>query len=175
MGRLTVSTRRFIAASIFASGGLLSAQELLVDREVSERAQASQSSNALLQQGDVAYRDGDFKTSVAKYGEALGRLPRQASETRDLRASVVERFSQAAVQQARVLSRTGDYAAANDLLDQVDEEDVDPGNPEAAEMRSKIDDPAQTNLALTKEHSANIDRVRGLHGPRAVRSGPNDF
>lgn len=160
MVRLTVSTRRFIAASIFASGGLLSAQELLVDREVSERAQASQSSDALLQQGDVAYRDGDFKTSVAKYGEALGRLPRQASETRDLRASVVERFSQAAVQQARVLSRTGDYAAANDLLDQVDEEDVDPGNPEAAEMRSKIDDSVRTNPALTKEHSANIDRVR---------------
>lgn len=162
MSRLIPSTSRFIAVSLFASGGLLPAQESLVTGEVAERAQATQGAYDLLKKGDSAYQSGDFGSAADRYREALSQLPRSGSGTSVLRGSAVERFSQAAVQQARVLARTGDYRAANDLLDQVDAEDVDPGNSAADLVRNQIADPIRSNPALTKEHSANVDRVRRL-------------
>ncbi|MDB4304451.1 hypothetical protein N9921_00840 [Akkermansiaceae bacterium] len=162
MPRLTPTTRRLLAASLFASGGLLHAQDSIVTREVAERAEAGQDAYQLLKDGDQAYKKGDFGTAAERYRSALSQLPRQGSEMAVIRASAVERFSQAAVQQARVLSRTGDYEAANDLLDEVDAEDVDPGNAAADLVRNQIADPIRTNPALTKEHSANVDQVRRL-------------
>jgi len=159
---MTSSLSRVLVASLFAAGGMLPAQGQLFAAEAAARAEASQEAYGLVKIGDTAYQAGDFEKAAAKYGEALALLPRQGSATATLRASTVERFSQAAVQQARVLSRTGDYEAANDLLDQVDAEEVDPGNAAAEEMRSKINDPIRTNPALTKEHSKNIDQVRRL-------------
>ncbi|MGJ8697264.1 MAG: Amuc_1098 family type IV pilus outer membrane protein [Verrucomicrobiaceae bacterium] len=162
MGGLKYFTRRLLVASILTSGCSLYAQSGAEDREVQKRAAASQNASELLVQGDASYREGDFKAAVDHYRNAVGALPRQAGAAAELRAAAVQRFSQASVEQARILARTGDYATANDLLDAVDAETIDAGNPHVEQLRDKLDDPIRTNPALTKEHSANVDKVRRL-------------
>ncbi|MDB4500678.1 hypothetical protein N9224_00675 [Akkermansiaceae bacterium] len=168
MGELKNFSRRLLVATALASTcalstiGVLHAQEELASAEAAKRAAASESAHELLEQGDAAYQKNDFNTAVGHYREAIASLPAQAGQVAELRVAAVQRFSQAAVEQARILSRTGDYASANDLLEEVGEI----GSPldvlAAEQQRKKIEDPIRSNPALSKEHSANVDQVRRL-------------
>lgn len=168
MGGLKNFSRRLLVATALASTGtfstisVLNAQGELASAEAAKRAAASESAHELLKQGDVAYQKNDFNTAVDHYRGAISALPVQAGQVAVLRVAAVQRFSQAAVEQARILSQTGDYASANDLLDEVEEV----GSPldilAAEQQRAKIKDPIRTNPALTKEHSAIVDQVRRL-------------
>ena len=73
-----------------------------------------------------------------------------APVTAELRAAATERYAQASVEQARVLSRKGDVAGAKAAVDKVLREDVAPDDPGALAMRAQLDDPIRTNPALTQ-------------------------
>lgn len=168
MGELKNFSRRLLLATAIASTGtfstigVLHAQGGLASAEAAKRAAASESAHELLEQGDAAYQKNDFNTAIDHYRGAVSALPAQAGQVAELRLAAVQRFSQAAVEQARVLSRTGDYARANDLLDEVEEI----GSPldvlTAEQQRRKIEDPIRSNPALSKEHIAKVDQVRRL-------------
>lgn len=162
MRGLKFISRQLLVASVLSSTGLVYAQGDLATREAAKRESATQSASALLQKGDAAYEENSFNEAVTTYRSALSELPRSGSHADKLRAAAVERFSQAAVEQARVFSKEGDYASANDLLDEVEALNDALGAEAAKKMREQIEDPIRTNLALTPEHSANVDQVLRL-------------
>lgn len=159
---LKTTFQRLLVATTLTSSGVLYAQGDIASREAAKRAAASQSAYALLEKGDASYETNDFIAAVATYRTALSELPKSGVKTAELRATTVKRFSQAAVEQARVFSKLGDYAAANDLLDEVEALNDGIGAAKAKEMREQIQDPIRNNPALTNEHSVKVDQVRQL-------------
>lgn len=133
----------------------------LAANEVSRRSAAVDEAQELLRKGDEAYTAGRYSEAVEAYAGARELIP-NAPVSAELRSAATERFAQASVEQARVLSRNGDVAAAKATVDKVLIESVAPNNPGALAFRAQLDDPIRTNPALTKEHAKDIDSVRRL-------------
>ena len=160
MGVFKLKIRSGLILALFAFGTPILAQNSLLSREVASRSAGARDAYTLLEEGDVAYLKQDFKTAVGKYAEALSKLPEGAQAVSGLRASAVQRFSQASLVRAQDLVRKGDAAGARPLMDAV--EVVNPDSAELALLRKKIDDPIRNNPSLTREHTANVDKVRRL-------------
>jgi general secretion pathway protein D len=133
----------------------------LAATEVSRRNAAVDEAQELLRKGDEAYTAGRYSEAVEAYAGARELIP-NAPISAELRSAATERYAQAAVEQARVLSSNGDVTAAKAAVDKVLLESVAPNNPGALAFRAQLDDPIRTNPALTKEHSNNVDSVRRL-------------
>ena len=133
----------------------------LSETEVARRGAAIEQARTLLIKGDEAYTAARYADAVDSYSEARGLIP-DAPISAELRAAATERFAQASVEHARVLSRQGDVPGAKAILDKVLVESVAPENPGALAFRAQLDDPIRTNPALTAEHGKNIDAVRRL-------------
>jgi general secretion pathway protein D len=154
-------------AAILASACLLSplmAGELaknasLSSSEVSRRNLAIQEAQELLAQGDKSYYAGRFGDAVEAYSGARSLIP-EAPISKELRDAATERLAQASVEQARILSRKGDVAAAKAVVDKVLLPSVAPDNAAALAFRNQLDDPIRTNPALTAEHAKQVDEVR---------------
>lgn len=122
------------------------------------RAAGSEEAQELLRKGDQAYQAERYAQAMEAYAGAREMMPDSA----ELRAATTERYAQAAVAQARVLSRNGDVAGAKATVDKVLTPDVAPRDPAARALRAQLDDPIRTNPALTAEHAKNVDAVRRL-------------
>ena len=129
--------------------------------EVSRRSAAIQEAQELLKKGDDAYTNGRYSEAVEAYSGARGLIP-NAPISAELRTAATDRFAQASVELARILSRKGDIAAAKAAVDQVLTESVAPNNPGALAMRAQLDDPVRTNPALTAAYAKDVDSVRRL-------------
>jgi general secretion pathway protein D len=115
----------------------------------------------LLRKGDEAYQAGRYSEAVEAYAGAREMIP-EAADSAEFRAAVTGRYAQAAVEQARLLSRKGDIAAAKATVDKVLGAGVAPNDPGARAFRAQLDDPIRTNPALTAEHARDVDEVRRL-------------
>ncbi|MEI6674161.1 MAG: Amuc_1098 family type IV pilus outer membrane protein [Verrucomicrobiota bacterium] len=133
----------------------------LAQRELEKRRATIEEAQELLTQGDQAYQAGRFADAVTAFSGAFGVLP-NSPLTAELRAAAAQRYAQASVEHARVLSRKGDVAAAKAAVDAVLNSDIAPQDPAASALRNQLDDPLRTNPALTKEHGADVDAVRRL-------------
>jgi len=133
----------------------------LAEKESSRRSAAVQEAQQLLLNGDEAYKAGRFTEAIEAFAGAREMLP-DAPVSFDLRAAATERYAQASVEQARVLSRNGDVAGAKAVVDKVLGDGVAPSHAGALAMRAQLDDPIRTNPALTAEHVKDIDSVRRL-------------
>lgn len=133
----------------------------VAEAELSRRSVAIDEAQELLRKGDEAYTAGRYGEAAEAYAGARELIP-EAPISADLRAAATERFAQASVENARVLSRNGDVAAAKAAVDKVLIESVSPNNPGALAMRGQLDDPIRTNPALTLEHTKSVDSVRRL-------------
>ena len=122
---------------------------------------AMEESQELLRKGDQAYQAGRHAEAMEAYAGAREMIPDSAGSAA-LRAATTERYAQAAVAQARVLSRNGDVAGAKATVDKVLIDSVAPNDPTARALRAQLDDPIRTNPALTAEHAQHIDAVRRL-------------
>jgi general secretion pathway protein D len=129
------------------------------EAEHARREVAVQEAQELLLKGDQAYKSGNFADAAEAFAGARELLP-DAPTSSQLREAATDRYAQASVEQARVLSRNGDIAGARTALDKVLADGVAPGNVGALAMRAQLDDPIRTNPALTKEHAADVDAVR---------------
>jgi general secretion pathway protein D len=136
------------------AGGMAAA-----DREWSRRSASVEEAKMLLTKGDEAYQAGRYAEAVEAYSGARELLP-DAPVSAELRAAATERYAQASVEQARMLSRKGDVAAARETVDKVLREGVAPNDPGALAFRAQLDDPIRTNPALTAEHAKDVDEVR---------------
>ena len=132
-----------------------------VSNEVSRRSAAIQEAQELLKKGDDAYTNGRYSEAVEAYSGARSLIP-NAPISAELRTAATDRFAQASVELARILSRKGDIAAAKAAVDQVLTESVAPNNPGALAMRAQLDDPVRTNPALTAAYAKDVDSVRRL-------------
>ena len=127
--------------------------------EASRRGAAVEEARMLLEKGDQAYQAGRYQEAVEAYAGARELIP-DAPVTAELRMAATERYAQASVEHARVLSKKGDVAAARAAVDKVLRENVAPNDPGALAFRAQLDDPIRTNPALTAEHARDIDEVR---------------
>jgi len=138
------------------SAGELSAQSLL-SRERARRTVAVADSHDLLMQGREAQAAGNIKQAVNLYRQAIDTLPYSpatAQRRREYAAHLAD-ASQGLAQQYR---REGNYKEARNLLENVLSED--PTNQAAKQQLEYLDDPIRTEVALTPEHTKNIDKVR---------------
>jgi general secretion pathway protein D len=115
----------------------------------------------LLRKGDEAYTAGRYAEAVEAYAGAREMIP-DAPITAELRAAATERFAQASVEQARMLSRNGDVAGARALVNQVLVPTVAPSHPGAVTFLGQLDDPIRTNPASNAAHTQDVDSVRRL-------------
>jgi general secretion pathway protein D len=133
----------------------------LAESEQARRSTAIVEARELLQKGDEAYQAARYADAVEAYAGARELIP-NAPVSAELRAAATERYAQASVEHARVLSRKGDVAGAKAAVDKVLLEGVAPSDPGALEFRAQLNDPIRTNPALTAEHAKNVDEVRRL-------------
>ncbi len=133
----------------------------IASREAIRRHAAIEEARELLRKGDEAYLADRFFEAREAYGGARELIP-DAPVSSDLRQAATERFAQASVEYARVLSRKGDVAGAKAAVDKVLAAGVAPNDPGALAFRNQLDDPIRTNPALTEEHAAQVDEVRRL-------------
>ncbi|MGA0854212.1 MAG: Amuc_1098 family type IV pilus outer membrane protein [Luteolibacter sp.] len=130
-------------------------------RELARRAVSVQEAQELLLKGDEAYGAGKFDEAVAAFAGALEMLP-NAPQTAELRSAAADRYAQAAVEQAKILSRKGDMDGAKALMDKVLAESAAPHHAGALAFRAQLDDPIRSNPALDAEHAKDVDEVRRL-------------
>jgi general secretion pathway protein D len=133
----------------------------LAERERIRRSTDIQEAQELLLKGDEAYKAGRFEEAVEAYAGARDLIP-DAPVSAELRVAATDRYAQAAVEQARLLTRKGDVAGARTAVDKVLADGVAPKDPAALTMRAQLDDPIRTNPALTAETAKDIDEVRRL-------------
>ncbi|MEY3896151.1 MAG: hypothetical protein RLZZ214_1671 [Verrucomicrobiota bacterium] len=133
----------------------------LASNELSRRSVALDEAQELLRKGDEAYTAGRYSQAVEAYGGARELIP-NAPITAELRTAATERYAQASVEHARILSRGGDVAGAKAVVDKVLAESVAPNNPGAVAFRAQLDDPIRTNPALSAAHAKDVDTVRRL-------------
>ncbi len=138
-----------------------SAAEDLAGTELSRRSTAIQEAQELLLKGDEAYLAGRFDQAIEAFSGAREMIP-DAPVSSELRAAATQRYAMASVEQARLLSRNGDVAAAKATVDKVLVDGVAPTDPGALAMRAQLDDPIRTNPAITAEHAKDVDQVRRL-------------
>lgn len=152
---LALASLPFLEATADPSGSV----SPLAQRELERRGLAVQEAQELLLKGDEAYEAGKFADAVAAYAGARDLLP-LTPMTAELRAAATDRFAQASIENGKELSRKGDVLGAKALMDRVLDSAVAPGHAEAKIFRNQLDDPIRTNPALTKEHAADVDKVR---------------
>ncbi len=127
--------------------------------EQARRMAAIDEARVLLTKGDEAYQSGRFNEAIEAYSGARELIP-DAPISAELRAAATQRFAQASVEHARILSHKGDVTGAKATVDKVLIASVAPDNPGALAFRAELDDPIRTNPALTSEHAKDIDAVR---------------
>ena len=133
----------------------------MAEIEQSRRSSAVEEAQELLKKGDEAYQSARYSEAVEAYSGARDLIP-NAPVSKELRDAATQRYAQASVEQARILSRKGDVAGAKAVVDKILSPDVDPQNADALAYRGELDDPIRTNPALTAEHAKNVDSVRRL-------------
>ncbi len=143
------------------SGGDSRGGQSLASSELSRRSVAIDEAQELLRKGDEAYTAGRYAEAVEAYAGARELIP-NAPISAELRAAATERYAQASVEHARVLSRNGDVSGARAVVSKVLDSSVAPNNAGALNFLGQLDDPIRTNPALTAKHTQDVDSVRRL-------------
>ena len=156
--RLKLQRSLLFGLLVFAIPAL--AQNSVLLSEVAARSADARDAGVLIEEGDDAYLENDFKLAVDKYAEALSKLPKGAKSVASLRTTAVQRFSQASLVQAQDLMIKGGAKSAQAMVK--DALTVDPDNRQLKSLLAKMDDPIRYESALTTEHNVNVARVRSL-------------
>ncbi len=133
----------------------------IVERELQKRRAAVEEGQTLLLKGDEAYQAGNFKDAVDAYAGANASF-QQNPTTLELKESALQRYAQASVELSKQLTNKGQVKEAREVLKTVLSENLAPNDPQVLLALEKLDDPIQTNPALTGEHAENVDQVRRL-------------
>ena len=160
MSNLRLKLQRSLLFGLLVFGAPALAQNSVLLSEAAARSADARDAGSLLEEGDNAYLENDYKLAIDKYAEALSKLPKGAQPVVGLRATAVQRFSQASLVQAQDLMSKGDAKNARALVK--DAQTVDPDNPQLKLFLAKMDDPIRYESALTAEHTANVARVQRL-------------
>ena len=160
MSNLRLKLQRSLLFGLLVFGAPALAQNSVLLSEAAARSADARDAGSLLEEGDNAYLENDYKLAIDKYAEALSKLPKGAQPVVGLRATAVQRFSQASLVQAQDLMSKGDAKNARALVK--DAHTVDPDNPQLKLFLAKMDDPIRYESALTAEHTANVARVQRL-------------
>lgn len=162
----TPTCRRMVLALTLVSSTAVFGQgygggSSLADRELDRRRMSLDEGQMLLEKGDAAYTAAKYEEAVAAYAAARESFP-DAPATAELRNAATQRYVQASIEHGRLLARGGDMAGAKVAVDKVLEDSIAPNDPSALAFRAELDDPIRYNPALTKEHAADVDKVRRL-------------
>ena len=160
MSNIRLKFQRSLLFGLLICAAPAFAQNSVLLSEGAARLADARDAGSLLEDGDNAYLDNDYKLAIDKYAEALSKLPKGAKSVVGLRATVVQRFSQASLVQAQDLMEKGGAKKARALVKDV--LTVDRDNPRLKSFLAKMDDPIRYESALTAEHSGDVGRVQSL-------------
>lgn len=160
MSNFRLKLQRNLLFGLLVCGAPALAQNSIVLKEVAARSADARDADALLEKGDNAYLANDYELAIGNYAEALSKLPKGAKSIVSLRATAVQRFSQASLVYAQDLMSKGGAKTAQALIR--DALIADPDNPKLESFLAKIDDPIRYQAALTTEHTADVERVQRL-------------
>lgn len=133
----------------------------LAGSELLRRSTAVDEAQELLRKGDEAYTAGHYPEAVEAYAGAREMIP-NAPISAELRDAATERYAQASIESARILSNKGDAAAAKDVVNKVLADSVAPNHPGALAFLAQLNDPIRSNPALTAKVAKDVDSVRRL-------------
>ena len=158
-----VQTNLLCAAALCSSltTGISYAQESLLQKEISRRADDSQKAQELLLSGDNAYNKQDYEKAVEDYSLAFGLFPNGLANTK-LRAAAAERYATAATERSRRLAKFGKYDEAKQLLTTVLNPRIAPSHLGASQLLQQLDDPIRNNPALSSDHVDDVIQVGRL-------------
>jgi general secretion pathway protein D len=131
----------------------------LARQETQRRNDAVVEAMELLRKGDEAYLDTDYQSAVEAFAGAREMIPNVPASA-ELYHAATERLVTASVEHARALARKGNVPEAKAAIMRVIAADIAPNHPSALRMLDELNDPIRTNPALTKEHAADVDKVR---------------
>ena len=123
------------------------------------RAQLAEASEKI-HQGDVLREAGDNEAARQRYAEAFEILPDDALSARQLKLHSLNQYSESSLALAAQKMRAKQFAEAESLVDDV--LGVDPGNREAARLKTLLQDADTGNPAFSAELLTDIDKVNGL-------------
>ncbi|MDB4481362.1 hypothetical protein N9050_00285 [Akkermansiaceae bacterium] len=160
MSNLRLKLQRSLLFGLLVCGASALAQNSVLLNEAAARSADARDAGSLLEEGDNAYLENDYKLAIDKYAEALSKLPKEAKSIVGMRTTAIQRFSQASLVQAQDLMKKGGVKNARALVK--DALTVDPDNPQLKSFLSKMDDPIRYESGLTTGHSENVSRVQSL-------------
>lgn len=147
-----VSLLLFLCCTRAPAQGEIEAKEMAKRRALVEEARL------LVAKGDQAMQQERADLALEAYAGAREMLP-LAPVLEEIREVVTERFSIAAVSKAAALANKGDLKGANEALDRVLQEEMDPENAMALRMKRMINNPVRINPALTPKHHEDVQKV----------------
>ena len=160
MSNLRLKLQRSLLLGLLVCGAPALAQNSVLLNEAAARSADARDAGSLLEEGDNAYLENDYKLAIDKYAEALSKLPKEAKSIVGMRTTAIQRFSQASLVQAQDLMKKGGVKNARVLVK--DALIVDPDNPQLKSFLAKMDDPIRYESGLTTDHSENVSRVQSL-------------
>ena len=129
----------------------------IVSREAARRSGTVAEADKLLDEGRIAYSEGNYEAAKQKYTASLNSLPGGLA-TEDRRRTIEAHLVDGTVAHAQTLRRVGNYQEAREGLEQILA--VDPQNEAVKQELEYLDDPIRTNPALNYEHTGNVDKLR---------------
>ncbi len=92
MSNIRLKFQRSLLFGLLICAAPAFAQNSVLLSEGAARLADARDAGSLLEDGDNAYLDNDYKLAIDKYAEALSKLPKGAKSVVGLRATVVQRF-----------------------------------------------------------------------------------
>jgi general secretion pathway protein D len=152
-----------VAGSVSIFSSLCAAQDVrtIAEREVVRRQNGIGRGEAALVQGQVALEAKDFARAHEAYRTAVDFLP-DAVATGDTHDRAVRGFCESGVKVAEQRIAEGNYAAAEQVVQEILSSRYDPDCRAARELLKHLRDPASVNKTMGPKFIAKVEEVRKL-------------
>lgn len=143
------------ADAIFAQQSSLQSQ---ANREIVRRQQNLESAEQLIHKADDAAGAKDYEAAYVMYLDALEKIP-GGEATKENRDDAVEEFAHVAISYAKELIANGRYGEAEKVAKTILLPQFDPGNTEAIQLLSNLEQPNYYNKTITPGFAADRNEV----------------
>ncbi len=133
----------------------------ITEREIQRRQHLVSEAQTQLDEALLIDGKGDHAKAAEQLMAIYKSLP-DAPSAVNLKSSVRAAYAEAACAEASNLLNKAEYARAQEMIDSVLDDDVDPKNPQALKLKKRSADPDRYPPALTPRHLENADKVNRL-------------
>lgn len=133
----------------------------IAQREIVRRQEDLATAEKLVAKADAAMAEKKYEDAYVAYLDALDKIPAGEASSKE-RATVVAKFSKAALAYAEYLIANGHYSEAEQVAKTVLLPEYDSSNKAAIQLLSNLEQPDYYNKTVTPQFAANRDEVTKL-------------